>query len=62
MDILRGNLIFEIQNQNLVSLRFRKAGRVWCGGAQEANRTTWHNRVTPIKTEEFLNSPRFFRS
>ena len=43
-------------------LRFRKAGRVWCGGARETLWATCHNRVTPCKTKEFLKCPCFSRS
>ena len=39
--------------------RFRKAGRVWCGGARETHWATCYNEVTPSKTKEFLNSPFF---
>ena len=45
-----------------IPLRLRKAGRVWCGGAQETNWATCHNRVTPRKTKESLKSSRFYRS
>ena len=45
-----------------LSWGFRKAGRVWCGGARKTQWATCHNRVTPTKTKEFLKSPRFFRS
>ena len=44
-----------------VPLRFRKAGRVRCGGARETNWATCHNRLTPSETKEFLKSPCFFR-
>ena len=37
-------------------LRFRKAGRVWCGGALETHWATCHNEVTASKTKEFLKS------
>ena len=51
-------------NQNLIlifiPLRFRKAGRVLCGGARETHSATSHNIVTPRKTEEFLKSSCFF--
>ena len=43
-------------------LRFRKAERVWCGGAPEPHWSTRYNGVTPRKTKEFLKSPCFFRS
>ena len=39
----------------LIPLKFRKAGRVWCGGARETQLATCQNRVTPSKTKEFLN-------
>ena len=45
---------------NNVPLKFRKAGRVWCGGARETHIATCHNGVTPSKSKEFLESPRFF--
>ena len=53
-----------ILNYDLVNLplRFRKARRVWCGGAREIHWATCHNRVTPSYTKEFLKSPRFLRS
>ena len=35
-------------------LRFRKAGRAYCGGAQEIHCATCHNGVTPSKTKEIL--------
>ena len=47
---------------NLVTLRFRKAGGVLCGGARETHWPTCHNKVTPSKPKEFLKYPRFFRS
>ena len=43
----------------IIPLRFRKAGRLWCGGARETHWATCHNRVTPSKTKEFLESPCF---
>ena len=43
-------------------LRFRKAGRVWCGGAWETHWATYQNGVTPSKTKKFLKSPCFLRS
>ena len=39
----------------LIPLKFRKAGRVWCGGA----RVTCHNIVTSSKIKEFLKYPCF---
>ena len=42
-------------------LRFRKAGRVLCGGTRETHWATCHNGVTLSKTKEFLKSPCFFR-
>ena len=42
-----------------VPLRFRKAGRVWCGGARETHWATCHNGLTPSKTKEFFKSSRF---
>ena len=47
---------------NVLPLRFRKAGRVWCGGARETHWATCHNEVTSCKTKEFLKSLSFFRS
>ena len=46
--------------RNFVPLRFRKAGRVLCGGARETHWATCHNEVTPSKSKEFLKSPFFF--
>ena len=46
----------------IISLRFRKAGRVWCGGARETHWATCHNEVTPSETKELLKSPCFFRT
>ena len=46
----------------VVPLRFRKAGRLWRGGARETHLEKCHNGVTPCKTKEFLKSSRFFRS
>ena len=34
-----------------IPLRFGKARKVWCDGAQENHWVTCHNRVTPSKTE-----------
>ena len=45
--------------QNILPLRFRKAGRVWLGGARETHSATCHNGVTPSRTKEFLKSPCF---
>ena len=50
------------KTQFLLPLRFRKTGRVLCGGAREIHWATCHNRLTLSKTEEFLKSPCFFRS
>ena len=47
---------------NQLPLRFTKAVRFWCGGAQETHWATCHNGVTHSKTKEFLKSPRFFKS
>ena len=38
-------------------LRFRKARKVWCGGARETHWASCHNGVTPSKTEGFIKSP-----
>ena len=35
--------------EEVLSWRFRKAGRVWCGGARETHWATWHNGVTVRK-------------
>ena len=43
----------------VIPLRFRKAGRVWCGGTRETHWATCHNEVTPRKTKEYLKSNRF---
>ena len=43
----------------LLPMRFRKAGRMWCGGARETHWATYHKRVTPSKTKEFLKSSCF---
>ena len=48
--------------ENFLPLRFRKAGKVWCGGARETHYDTCHNRVTPSKTKKLLKTPCFFRS
>ena len=45
--------------KKFLPLRFRKAGKVWCGGAQETHWATCHNGVTPSETKEFLKSFRF---
>ena len=39
-----------------VPFRFRKAGKVWSGGARETHWATSHNGVTSSKTEEFFQS------
>ena len=44
-----------------IPLKFRKAGRVWCGGARETHWVTCHNRVTSSKTKESLKSSCFSR-
>ena len=44
---------------DLLPLRFRKAGKMWCGGARETHWATSHNEVTPSKTKEFLKPPCF---
>ena len=60
---LKGN-DFHFQKTKLLFIppRFRKAGRVRCGGARETHWATYHNGVTPGKTKEFLKSLCFFRS
>ena len=40
--------------QSKVPLRFRKVGRVWCGGSRETHWAMYRNSVTPSKTKEFL--------
>ena len=45
-----------------IPLRFRKAGRVCCGGARETQWVKCHNGVTPTKTKEFLKYSSFFKS
>ena len=50
------------QSQNWLPLRFKKAERVWCGGAPSTHWATCNNGVTPSKSKEFLESPCFFRS
>ena len=47
------------RRKKIVSVRFRKAGRVWCGDARETHWATCHNGVSPSKTKEFLESPCF---
>ena len=42
-----------------IPLRYRKAGKVWCGGARETHRATYYNLVTPSKTKEFIKSSCF---
>ena len=42
-----------------LQLRFRKAGRVWCGGTRRTHWATCHNIMTPYKIKEFLKSPCF---
>ena len=48
--------------QALLPLRFRKAGKVWCGGARETYWATCHNEVTVSKMKQSLRSPYFSRS
>ena len=43
---MRGRLISDEYNIH-IPLRFRKAGRVWCGGARETHGPTCHNGLTP---------------
>ena len=47
---------------DIIPLRFRKAGRVWFGGARKTHWATRHYRETPSKTKEFLKSSCFLRS
>ena len=51
----------EILGQD-IPLRFRKAGRGWCGGALETHGAACHHGVILSKTKEFLKSPCFSRS
>ena len=65
--LLVSNLISEPNKlkyylKNYVPVRFRIAGRLWCGGARATHWGTCQNRVTASKTKEFLKSPCFFRS
>jgi len=46
--------ISEKIKQSKVPLRFRKVGRVWCGGSRETHWAMYRNPVTPSKTKEFL--------
>ena len=52
---------FGIENFRL-PLRFRKAGRLWCGGARGTHWATCHNWVIVTKTKQSLWSPCFSRS
>ena len=45
-----------------IPLRFRKAGRMWCGGARETHWATCHNKVTVTKTKQSLKAPAFLSS
>ena len=45
--------------QEVIPLSFKKAGRVWCGGAPETHWATCHNAVSSNKTKKFLKSPVF---
>ena len=49
----------DFSKKHTIPLRFRKAGRVWCGGARKTHRATCHDGVTPCKTKDFLNYPCF---
>ena len=51
-----------IEHVTCLPLRFRKARRVWCGGARETHWAPCHDGVTSNKTKEFLKYPYFFRS
>ena len=46
----------------IIPLRFRKAGRVWCGGARDTHSATCHDGVTPSKTKKFLKFPRSIKN
>ena len=48
--------------KNIQPLKFKKAGRMRCGGARETRWATCHNRLTPSGTKDFLQSPCFLRS
>ena len=56
------NLAKQVFLTDFLPLRFRKAGRVRFRGSRETRWYSWHNRVTPSKTHEFLESPCLFRS
>ena len=45
----------------LLPLRFRKVGRLWCGGARETYWATCHEGMTHSETKGFLKSS-FFKS
>ena len=47
---------------NIIPLRFRKAGSVWCRGARDTHWVTFHNWVTVTKTKQSLRSSCFSRS
>ena len=51
--------IFLARKRQKIPLRFRKAGKVWFGGARETHCATCHNGMTPSEIEEFLKSPCF---
>ena len=42
-----------------IALRFRRAGRVWCGGARGTHWATCHNGVTVSKTKQSNRSSYF---
>ena len=55
-----GNGLFDpFAKTNFLPLRFRKAGRVWGGGARETHCATCHDGLSPSKSKEFLKSPCF---
>ena len=43
----------------MLPLRFRKGGRMSCGGARAAHGATCYNEGTPSKPKKFLKSPHF---
>ena len=55
----RRRLISISGTRRICTVRFRKVGRMWCGGARRTYWATRHNGVTLIKTKEFLKSPCF---
>ena len=54
------SIFWLIRNKLNIPVRFKKAGRVWCGGARKTHCATCHTEVTRSKTKDFLESPRFW--